>query len=102
MSRKRFPATARIDAAVALFAALSHPVRLRILVALSREGPLSAGDLQDFADAEQSLVSHQLSTLKRNRLVSVDRDGRRMIYSLLDEHVAHIVEDAIKHVSEKR
>ncbi len=87
---------------VALFAALAHPLRLGMLIALSRRGPLSAGELQKLVDGEQSAVSHQLASLRRQRLVSVARDGRRMIYSLLDEHVAHIVEDAIKHANEAR
>lgn len=99
--RKRAPKPSLVDATVALFAAIAHPVRLRMLVALSQEGELSAGELQERIGAEQSLVSHQLATLKKNRLVVAERDGRRMLYRLLDEHVAHIVEDALKHVAER-
>lgn len=63
---------------------------------------MSAGELQEKVGAEQSAVSHQLATLRRTRLVAVRRDGRRMMYSLLDDHVAHIVEDALKHANETR
>ena len=72
-----------------------------MLMTLAREGELSAGELQDQVGAEQSLVSHQLATLKRNRLVASERDGRHMVYSLLDDHVTHIVEDALRHVRER-
>ncbi len=85
---------------VALFSALANELRLTLLVALARRGPLSAGALQDIAGAEQSAVSHQLATLRRHNLVHADRDGRHMIYRLVDDHVAHIVEDAIKHANE--
>lgn len=98
--RKRLPSTEALSSAVALLAALANPMRLHLLVALSRMGELSAGELQDAVGAEQSAVSHQLASLRRARLVTVRRDGRRRMYSLLDHHVAHIVEDAIKHANE--
>lgn len=101
MSR-RLPSTAALSATVSLFAALSNPLRLHVLVALARRGEMSAGELQDVVGAEQSAVSHQLATLRRERLVTARREGRRMMYSLLDAHVAHIVEDAIKHANEAR
>ncbi len=102
MKRRKGPAKAAdVEATVALFAALAHPLRLRMLLALSRRGELSVGEIQDHVEAEQTLVSHQLAALKKNRLVSAERDGRRMVYSLLDDHVAQIVEDALKHVSER-
>jgi ArsR family transcriptional regulator len=98
--RKPLPSADELSPAVSLFATLANPLRLRLLVALSRIGEMSAGDLQDAVEAEQSAVSHQLATLRRARLVTARRDGRHMMYSLLDDHVAHIVEDAIKHVAE--
>ncbi len=94
------PTRREVDATVALLATLANPLRLQLLLALSREGPLSAGELQTRAGAEQSAVSHQLATLRKARLVSAEREGRHMIYSLLDHHVAHIVEDAFKHATE--
>lgn len=101
MSSRRKQASAKeIEATVALFSVLANPLRLRLLVALSREGPLSAGALQRRLRAEQSAVSHQLATLRQARLVRGERQGRHIIYSLLDAHVAHVVEDAIQHASE--
>ena len=89
-----------IEATARLLAVAAHPVRLRVLIALDRRGPLSAGDLQAIAGVEQSAMSHQLHKLRDARLVDVERDGRRMIYRLHDHHVAHIVRDALLHVSE--
>lgn len=98
--RKQLPPPGLVDAAGALFAVLSNPMRLQLLVALGRLGPMSAGELQEIVDGEQTAVSHHLAALRRSRLVAVEREGRRMIYSLLDDHVAHIVEDALRHVNE--
>ena len=104
MSRRRrpMPSVEALSATVELFSALANPLRLELLVALSRRGELAAGELQQIVGAEQSAVSHQLASLRRQRLAQSRRDGRRVIYSLADEHVAHIVEDAIKHANEPR
>ena len=100
MSRRAFPTHDVIDAAAELFAAAAHPARLSVLIALSRSGPLSAGELQQHADMEQTAMSHQLRTLRQAKLVSAERSGRQMIYALVDHHIAHIVEDALVHVME--
>ncbi|GAB4509369.1 MAG: Ni(II)/Co(II)-sensing metalloregulatory transcriptional repressor NmtR [Haliangiales bacterium] len=99
--RRKLPTDEQVERTVALFAALANPLRLRLLLVLSRKGAMSAGALQEAVGVEQSAVSHQLAALRRGRLVAVERDGRHMIYHLLDEHVAHIVEDAIKHANER-
>lgn len=98
--REKLPRPAEVVATVELFAALANPLRLRLLIALSRRGPLSAGELQDIVGGEQSAVSHQLAALRRRRLVASRPDGRRRVYRLVDHHVAHIVEDGLKHANE--
>lgn len=94
------PPSAAIEPTVALFATLANPLRLRVLIALGRLGPMSVGELVEIVDSEQSAVSHQLAALKRHRLVSGERDGRQVIYQLIDEHVARIVEDGLGHANE--
>ena len=98
---KRLPSAGEIDRTVGLFAALANPLRLRLLIALTRRGEQSAGELEVAVGAEQSAVSHQLAALRRNHLVVSRREGRRMIYDLLDHHVAHIVDDALAHANER-
>ena len=47
---------------------------------------------------EPSAVSHQLRLLRHLRFVVGRRDGRRVVYDLYDDHVAHLLEEAISHV----
>ena len=101
-ARVRLPTGRTIDDTVALFAALASGMRLRLLVALARRGSMSAGDLVRLIGEEQSAVSHQLATLRRSRLVHGERRGRQVVYSLADQHVARIVEDALAHAGEVR
>jgi ArsR family transcriptional regulator len=49
---------------------------------------------------EQSAVSHQLRILKQSRLVKYRRDGKVVYYSLDDNHVKGIINQALEHVSE--
>ncbi|MCP4499834.1 MAG: helix-turn-helix transcriptional regulator [Deltaproteobacteria bacterium] len=90
-----------IEEATSFFKALAHPIRLQILLLLSEFGPLSAGTLQGHCAMEQSTFSHQLRVLREHRLVSAERIGREMHYALVDDHVQHIVKDAIEHLVEE-
>jgi DNA-binding transcriptional ArsR family regulator len=51
-------------------------------------------------EMSQPLVSQHLRVLRGARLVGVERQGREAVYSLIDQHVAHIVADAVNHVKE--
>jgi len=86
---------------IELLRAVAHPGRLLVLLALNRVGPMSVGELQQVCDIEQSAMSHQLQVLRGARLVSARRVGKQVIYELHDKHVAHIIEDALLHASER-
>jgi DNA-binding transcriptional ArsR family regulator len=77
---------------------MGHPARLRVLLALHREGPLSAGELQLRAGLAASALSHPLRTRRAAPLVRFVPRGRHRIYALDDPHVARLVEDALAHV----
>lgn len=83
-----------------LFKTLAHEGRLRILLSLAREGALHAGAIQEDVGLEQSALSHQLRILRDARLIRAERQGRQKIYTLHDDHIAHIVMDAINHMRE--
>lgn len=89
-----------VEKGVELFAALAHPVRLRILLELRDHGTLSVGNLSEILKIEQSSMSHQLAILKRTHLVKSNVEGKSRMYELADKHVAHIVGDALIHVGE--
>lgn len=89
----------RLDAASELLKTLAAPVRLAILVELG-QGPRCVHELVDILDVSQPLVSQHLRVLRSARLVSAERRGREVAYSLLDDHVGHIVSDAIRHTEE--
>jgi ArsR family transcriptional regulator, arsenate/arsenite/antimonite-responsive transcriptional repressor len=61
--------------------ALGDPTRREILKAL-RRGDLTAGEIAARFPMTAASVSHHLSVLKEAGLVSVQRDGRNLIYSI--------------------
>jgi DNA-binding transcriptional ArsR family regulator len=77
--------------------ALATPSRVRILGHL-RGGPASVGELARAVGMEPSAVSHQLRVLRHLRFVVGRRDGRRIVYDLHDDHVAHLLDEAVGHV----
>jgi DNA-binding transcriptional ArsR family regulator len=77
--------------------ALATPSRLRILTRL-RHGACSVGDLSAAVEMEQSAVSHQLRLLRAMGLVIGARSGRSVIYSLYDNHVAMLLDEAVYHI----
>ena len=65
----------------AVFDALSHPVRRKVL-ALLRKGPMSAGELAEHFDIAKPTLSVHFAKLKDADLVSVERQGTSLIYHL--------------------
>jgi DNA-binding transcriptional ArsR family regulator len=94
----------RVDAAAyepaaALLKALVAPLRLA-LVDLLTDGPRCVHELVAALDAPQPLVSQHLKVLRSAGLVATTRRGREVVYRLADDHVSHVVRDAVAHAGE--
>jgi DNA-binding transcriptional ArsR family regulator len=81
--------------------ALATPSRLLILTTL-RQCPHPVTELAAAVGMEQSAVSHQLRLLRALGLVTGRRDGRRVVYSLYDDHVAKLLDQAVHHIEHLR
>jgi ArsR family transcriptional regulator, zinc-responsive transcriptional repressor len=88
------------ESASELFRILSAPLRLSIIDRLTR-GPAPVHELVGAVGQSQPLVSQHLRVLRAAKLIRVDAHGRERVYSLTDDHVAHIVSDAIRHTTEQ-
>lgn len=83
-----------------LLRALGNPHRVAIVGELA-DGERCVHELVDAVGINQPLVSQHLRTLRAARLVQGQRRGQEVAYSLADEHVAHIVQDAVLHGTER-
>jgi DNA-binding transcriptional ArsR family regulator len=55
-------------------------------------------ELAESVGMAPSAASHQLRLLRHLGLVVGQRDGRRIVYDLYDDHVGELLEQAISHV----
>ena len=81
------------------FKIFGDSTRLKILWALDN-GPLTVTELCEITEMNKSSISHQLKTLKDNKIVKYRKSGKNVIYTLDDEHVSIIIETARKHLNE--
>jgi DNA-binding transcriptional ArsR family regulator len=90
-----------LAAAGDLLRALAAPVRIAVVLQLL-ESDRCVHDLVDALGVAQPLISQHLRVLKSAGVVRGERRGREVVYSLVDDHLAHIVVDAVAHVEEGR
>uniref|UniRef100_UPI0031CFE74B ArsR/SmtB family transcription factor n=1 Tax=Saccharothrix mutabilis TaxID=33921 RepID=UPI0031CFE74B len=88
-----------LSAAGDLLRALAAPVRIAIVLQL-READRCVHELVEALGVAQPLISQHLRVLKAAGVVHGERHGREVVYRLVDEHLAHIVVDAVAHVDE--
>ncbi|MFE9746017.1 DNA-binding transcriptional ArsR family regulator [Saccharothrix saharensis] len=91
--------TRTLSAAGELLRALAAPVRIAIVLQL-READRCVHELVEALGVAQPLISQHLRVLKAAGVVHGERHGREVVYRLVDEHLAHIVVDAVTHVDE--
>lgn len=70
--------------------ALADPTRLRVVKAL-QSGPMSVSDLAILLETEVASASHHLRVLYHAGIVTTERDGRFIYYSLNRELIGERV-----------
>jgi ArsR family transcriptional regulator, lead/cadmium/zinc/bismuth-responsive transcriptional repressor len=88
------PDLSRLADVMAIFA---DPTRLRIVAALDA-AELCVCDLSATIGLTESAISHQLRSMRQLDIVRARKEGRRVFYSLDDEHIASIYRQAREHV----
>lgn len=73
--------------------ALAHPVRLRIMQALTGS-ERNVGEIDDAADIGQPTLSQQLAVLRNAGLVKTRKDAKLVYYRIDDASLAKVVDAA--------
>ncbi len=90
------PAEAEVVVAVDTLKLVADATRLRILWALLH-GEHSVNELADHVGAKPANVSQHLAKLRLARLVTTRREGNHIFYLADNEHVRHLVHEAVSH-----
>lgn len=72
------------------FKTLGHPVRVRVIEVLAG-GPRSVSAMQPDVGVESAHLSQQLAIMRRAGIVSAERQGSSMIYSVLDPQIFELL-----------
>lgn len=90
------PSEALLNLVTETFQALADATRLRILYALVKS-EVCVRDLAILVGVSESAISHQLRILRDRRLVIQRRKGNIIYYSLNDNHLAVLFQEAEYH-----
>jgi ArsR family transcriptional regulator len=83
-----------VEDAAAVFAAMGHPTRLRVL-ALLHQREHDATQLATALGLSPSNVSQHLALLRNHHLVTVRREGTHVHYALRDARVGELLDRAL-------
>ena len=90
----------QLSAVSDFFKVLGDETRMKIINALAHE-ELCVTDLAAALEMTQSAVSHQLKLLRMAHQVKARREGKSIYYSLDDQHVIDILDEALIHIRHK-
>ena len=97
--RGRLPPAEQMARAAGLFKAMGDGTRLRIVWALT-QAELCVCDLSALLGMSVSAVSHQLAFLRNVGLVTGQRRGKEVFYTLADGHVRALLIAGMDHAAE--
>lgn len=97
--KDQLPAEETLYDLAELFKVFGDTTRIKIICALF-ESEMCVCDLSCLLNMTQSAISRQLRVLKSARLVKFRREGKVVYYSLDDEHIKHIYDAGLNHISE--
>lgn len=88
-----------------LFSLLSDPTRLRCLLLLQKEGELCVCEISQIIESIQPKISRHLALMRSSGLVSDERRGQWVYYSLnpsLPNWAKNIIESALENLQKER
>lgn len=97
---RRISSISSFDSLSSFFKILGDNTRLLILFALDNN-MMCVCDLANVLNMTKSSISHQLSILRREKIVKPKRIGREVYYTLDDDHIKQVFEVALEHVNHK-
>lgn len=81
----------KLERIATILKTVAHPLRLGVVHLLEKHEYLSVSQICALLDSEQSLTSHHLQTMRLNGVLTVQREGRSMLYSLKERNLSQII-----------
>ena len=81
----------KIKQTASLLKAIGHPIRVDIILCLSRHRNMTVTALCNNLDIHQPILSLHLGVLRRHNVIKVKKEGKKSIYSISDISVKQII-----------
>jgi ArsR family transcriptional regulator len=88
-----------VDKQLQLLKCVADDTRIQILIYL-KNGERCVCEIMKNLDKEQSLISHHLQALRRCGLIKRRREGKKIMYRLIDQSILKLLVD-IEKLSDK-
>ncbi len=72
----------RVERCADMLKVIAHPTRMTIVEMLYNEGDLSVTQVYEMLGIEQAVASHHLAQLRNKGIISSQRDGKNVLYTL--------------------
>ena len=82
----------KLEKAAFILKTVAHPIRLKVIELLSVQDRMSVNELCVALDCEQSLVSHHLNNMRLKGLLSAEKQGVQVFYSLKEKELVGLLE----------
>lgn len=79
------------DQAAEVLKTLAHPLRIRIILLLTKKRSMNVSTLQRRLKVDQTLLSYQLTRMRDRGLLDTVRQGKEIHYSLPDSALSEIM-----------
>ena len=80
-----------IKLSASLLKAIGHPIRVQIILALANHGVMTVTELTEHLQIDQPIMSLHLAVLRKFNVILVTKDGKKSVYSILDNSVCQVV-----------
>lgn len=75
-----------------LLKAISHSIRIKIIIELTKRGPCNVNQIADFLERPQSTTSQHLAIMKSQKILASNRKGYETYYSVQDKRINTLIE----------
>lgn len=89
---KNFETTTKLfEESAELIKVIAHPVRLHVIKNLMEKGPSNVSTIHTTLNLPQSTVSQHLAKLKSMKVVSGERKGLEIYYSVASDKIQNVM-----------
>lgn len=81
-----------IQQAAAMLKCIGHPIRLKIIELLDREGEQNVTAIYEALGIEQAVASQHLNLMRDKRILASRREGVNVFYRIDDARVTQVID----------